>query len=93
MKSRLRQDKGHRGEWEAIGRSLSAGSGQPITLESLVATSLTTFAAVRALRNGEAESLDARAWLRATLAEPDRGSVEPNAPRPASKREADRSYR
>ena len=83
MKNRLRQDKGHRGEWEAIGRALRAGSGPPVPLESLVATSLTTFAAVRALRSGEAEAIDARGWLRATLAEPDRASVEPNAPRSA----------
>jgi predicted dehydrogenase len=63
-KSRLRQDKGHRAEWEAIGRTLRGGGPPPIALESLVATSLATFAAVRSLRGGRTESVDAAAWLR-----------------------------
>jgi hypothetical protein len=63
-RNRLRQDKGHQAEWEAIGRSLRAGGAAPIALDALVATSLATFAAVRALRTGDAEPLDAVAWLR-----------------------------
>ena len=63
-KSRLRQDKGHAAEWQAIGRALREGGGLPISLESLVATSLATFAAVRSLRTGETESIDVREWLR-----------------------------
>ena len=62
-RSRLRQDKGHVGEWRAIGRALREGGELPISLESLVATSLATFAAVRSLRTGEAEVLDVRGWL------------------------------
>jgi predicted dehydrogenase/threonine dehydrogenase-like Zn-dependent dehydrogenase len=81
-KSRLRQDKGHRGEWDAIARSLRGESAMPISVESLVATSLATFAAVRALRSGEAEAIDARGWLHATLDESDQ--VEPSAPRPTA---------
>ena len=67
-RSRLRQDKGHVGEWRAIGRALRDGGELPISLESLVATSLATFAAARSLRTGEAEALDVRGWLRAAHA-------------------------
>ena len=63
-KSRLRQDKGHQAEWQAIRRALEAGGAPPIALESLIATSLATFAAVRALKSGRSESVDAAAWLR-----------------------------
>lgn len=63
-RSRLKQDKGHRGEWEAIGRALRAGGEPPIALPSLVATSLATFAAVRALREGGAVAVDSAAWMR-----------------------------
>jgi polar amino acid transport system substrate-binding protein len=62
-RARLRRDKGHVGEWRAIGRALRSGSAMPIPLESLVATSLATFAALRALRSGEGETVDARGWL------------------------------
>ena len=64
-RSRLRQDKGHVGEWRALGRALREGGELPISLESLVATSLATFAAVRSLRTGEAEAIDVRGWLQA----------------------------
>ena len=67
-RSRLRQDKGHVGEWRAIGRALREGGELPISLESLVATSLATFATARSLRTGEAEALDVREWLRAARA-------------------------
>ena len=67
-KSRLRQDKGHLAEWQTIGRALREGGGLPISLESLVATSLATFAAVRSLRTGETESVDVRGWLHAARA-------------------------
>ena len=75
-RSRLLQDKGHRGEWEAIGRALRTGSEMPIPLESLVATSLTTFAALRALRGGEGESVNASRWLAHTLAPAEVSSTE-----------------
>ena len=76
-RSRLRQDKGHVGEWRAIGRALREGGELPISLESLVATSLATFAAARSLRIGEAEALDVREWLRAA-----RAAVPPPPPVP-----------
>ena len=68
VRNRLRQDKGHVGEWRAIGCALREGGELPISLESLVATSLATFAAVRSLRTGEVEELDVGEWLRAARA-------------------------
>jgi len=67
LRSRLRQDKGHRGEWRALATALRTGGPPPIPVASLAATSLATFAAVHALRTREAEPVDAPAWLRATL--------------------------
>lgn len=61
-RSRLRQEKGHREEWEAIGRALRDGV-PPIDMESVVATSLATFAAVKSLRSGESVPVDARRFL------------------------------
>ncbi|HSW29036.1 MAG TPA: bi-domain-containing oxidoreductase [Longimicrobiales bacterium] len=58
-RARLAQDKGHRGEWEAIHRVLTRGGAPPIEPVSWVATSLATFAAVRSLRSGSEERMDA----------------------------------
>ncbi len=69
QKSRLRQDKGHRDEWVAVARALAEGGAPPIPLEGLVATSLATFAAVRSLRGGGAEAVDARTFIASALEE------------------------
>jgi predicted dehydrogenase len=63
--SRLRQDKGHRAEWEALTAALRSGASWPISLESLVATTLASFAAVESLRSGDAVAVDAGAFVRA----------------------------
>jgi predicted dehydrogenase/threonine dehydrogenase-like Zn-dependent dehydrogenase len=52
MTSRLRQDKGHRGEWQAIARHLTAGGPPPIPFENLVHSTRVTIAAWESLRNG-----------------------------------------
>ncbi len=49
----LRQDKGHRAEWEAFAESLATGGAAPIPYQELLAVSLASFAAVEALRSGE----------------------------------------
>jgi predicted dehydrogenase/threonine dehydrogenase-like Zn-dependent dehydrogenase len=51
-KSRLRQDKGHRAEWAAIARHLSAGGPAPIPFEELVHSTRVTLAAYDSLRSG-----------------------------------------
>jgi predicted dehydrogenase len=48
----LRQDKGHRGEWEAFVAAVLDGAPAPIPLPELVAGSLATFAVVEALGTG-----------------------------------------
>jgi predicted dehydrogenase len=50
--SRLRQDKGHRGEREASVAALRSGAPSPIPFEEIVATTVATFAIVDSLRRG-----------------------------------------
>jgi predicted dehydrogenase len=50
-RARLRQDKGHRQEWEAFSEALEKGGPPPIPYEHLVGVSLTSIAAVEALRS------------------------------------------
>jgi predicted dehydrogenase/threonine dehydrogenase-like Zn-dependent dehydrogenase len=44
FRSRLRQDKGHRGEFEAFVRAIQTGSESPIPFREIVGTMLATFA-------------------------------------------------
>ena len=53
----LRQDKGHRGIWEAFASAIGAGGPPPIPYEQLFAVSLASIAAVESLHAGEAVSL------------------------------------
>ena len=50
-KSRLRQDKGHAGEWDAFVRAILAGGPPPIPYEHLFGVMSATFDAVEALRS------------------------------------------
>jgi predicted dehydrogenase len=51
--SRLRQDKGHRQEWEAFAAAVRQGSPPPIPYAHLLGVSRAALAAVQALRSGE----------------------------------------
>lgn len=53
LRSRLRQDKGHRAEWLAFSSALRQGGPPPIPYEHLFGVTRATFAAVQALRCGE----------------------------------------
>jgi predicted dehydrogenase/threonine dehydrogenase-like Zn-dependent dehydrogenase len=53
--SRLRQDKGHIGEWEAFKSAIANHGPPPILYEHLFAISRASFAAVKALRTGNKE--------------------------------------
>ena len=44
LRSLLRQDKGHAGEWEAFVAAIRAGAESPIPLREVVTTMLATFA-------------------------------------------------
>lgn len=51
VKSALRQDKGHFGEWQAFVKAIHAGSGPPIPYEQLIGVTKAAFAAVESLRS------------------------------------------
>jgi predicted dehydrogenase len=53
LRARLRQDKGHRAEWEAFSNAILTGGPPPIPYEQLFSVTRATFAAVQSLRNRE----------------------------------------
>jgi predicted dehydrogenase/NADPH:quinone reductase-like Zn-dependent oxidoreductase len=53
FRSRFRQDKGHLGEWKAFSSSILTNGDPPIPYRHLFGVTMTTFAAVKALRSGE----------------------------------------
>jgi predicted dehydrogenase len=53
VRSRLRQDKGHAGEWQAFIQAILSGGPPPIPYEHLFGVTAATFAAVQSLRCGE----------------------------------------
>jgi predicted dehydrogenase len=50
FQSRLRQDKGHKAEWDAFAAAIISGSAPPIPYEQLFGVTLASFCAVEALR-------------------------------------------
>ncbi|MEW5867994.1 MAG: bi-domain-containing oxidoreductase [Chloroflexota bacterium] len=52
VRSRLRQDKGHRGEWQALVAALQSGGEPPIPYDHIFGVVRATLAAVEALRTG-----------------------------------------
>jgi len=50
LRSRLRQDKGHLGEWQAFTQAILAGGAPPIPYEHIFGVQRMAFAALRALR-------------------------------------------
>ncbi len=65
FRSRLRQDKGHRGEWEAFAAALRNGSESPIPFPEVVASTLTTLCAVESRSSGLPVSVAAESFIRA----------------------------
>ncbi len=57
-RARLRQDKGHRQEWEAFTKALEESGPPPIPYEHLVGVSLSSIAAVEALRTRKPVKID-----------------------------------
>ena len=53
VRSRLRQDKGHRAEWQVFSTAIRTGGSAPIPYEHLFGVTRATFAAVEALRTTE----------------------------------------
>ena len=56
--SRLRQDKGHRAEWEAFSQAMISGGPPPIPYEQLFGVTEATFAAVDAIRSRQPVALE-----------------------------------
>jgi predicted dehydrogenase/threonine dehydrogenase-like Zn-dependent dehydrogenase len=63
IKSRWRQDKGHRAEWHAFIECLRSGSPEPIPFQSVVATTLTTLCIVKSLATGQPVLVDTQSFL------------------------------
>jgi predicted dehydrogenase/threonine dehydrogenase-like Zn-dependent dehydrogenase len=57
--ARLRQDKGHRAEWQAIAAHLTGKASAPISFDALVLSTRATLAAYRSLQSGEPEIVGA----------------------------------
>jgi predicted dehydrogenase len=57
VRSRLRQDKGHKAAWQAFVAAIEAGGPPPIPYEHLFGVTEATFAAVDALRNQASVSI------------------------------------
>ena len=66
-RSRLTQDKGHRGEWEAFAKMLREGGSPPIAFEEIASVSLATLRAIASRQTGEAMIVDTEAFLAAAL--------------------------
>lgn len=64
LRSRLRQDKGHRAEWAAFVDSIRLGQNPPISFEDLVCSTLATLTAEESRRVGTALPVDAAELFR-----------------------------
>ncbi len=78
LRTRFRQDKGHRGEWHAFTKAIIAGGMSPIPFEEIVTSTLATFACVTSRTTGKAVTVDTSAFLSA--ANLSRPSESQNAP-------------
>jgi len=62
-KSRLRVDKGHRGEWEALSAVIRSGGPSPIPVNDLINSTLVTFALIRSATNGTWIDVDTEEFI------------------------------
>jgi predicted dehydrogenase/threonine dehydrogenase-like Zn-dependent dehydrogenase len=67
MSARWRQDKGHRGEWQAFAKCLSEGGPWPIPFESIVSSTLTTFCIKKSLASGHPITVDVRGFMQSAV--------------------------
>ncbi len=63
VRSRWKQDKGHRAECGEFIAAITEGRGSPTSLESILATSLTTFRVLDSIRTGAPVSIHFQDWL------------------------------
>ncbi len=62
-RSKLRQDKGHLGEWQAFASALKKGEAAPISFESIVNTTLTTFKIIEASSIGKRVAVESAGFV------------------------------
>jgi predicted dehydrogenase len=67
MKSRFRQDKGHRAEWAAFAQSVQQHNEPPIRFEEIVCSTLATFRVEDSLATGNRVSVDGAAFIAGAL--------------------------
>jgi predicted dehydrogenase len=67
MRSRLRQDKGHRAEWAAFAQSLQQGNEPPIRFDEIVCSTLATFRVEDSLATGNRVSVDGAGFIARAL--------------------------
>ena len=65
FRSRLSQDKGHRGEWHAFAQAIQSGTEAPISFADTVSATLTTLHIVASRDSGQPVSVDVAAFLQA----------------------------
>jgi predicted dehydrogenase/threonine dehydrogenase-like Zn-dependent dehydrogenase len=75
VRSLLRQDKGHRGEWEAFAAGLKTGQ-HPIPFEQILATTLATFRILESLRSGKLVEIRLADLLASCFERPDQEFAE-----------------
>ena len=63
LRSRWRQDKGHRGEWTAFANAAQQGTDSPIPFEEIVGATLATFRVEESLATGKRIPVDTSAFL------------------------------
>jgi predicted dehydrogenase len=67
LSARWRQDKGHRGEWQAFAKCLREGGPDPIPFESIVSSTLTTFCIQKSRSSGQPVIVDVSGFMQAAL--------------------------
>lgn len=63
IRSRFRQDKGHRAEFQAFFDTVRNGGESPVPFSEIVTTTLATFAAAESLFTGQPVAVDVSAFL------------------------------
>jgi predicted dehydrogenase len=64
VRSRFRQDKGHRNEWAAFEQAVQRGTESPIPFEEIVCATLATFRIEESLATGERVAVDAASFMK-----------------------------
>ena len=64
VRSRWRQDKGHRNEWAAFEQAVQRGGESPIPFEEIVCSTLATFRIEESLATGKRVAVDAASFMK-----------------------------